>query len=98
MRLEDEEERLAALKHIRDKNLNVAQTEQYIDRRLEEIQTKPPAGRRTFIMKDVRLFLNSLERGLRLMKEAGVEARTRREDTEDEILLTISIPRQRKNS
>ena len=98
LRLEDEEERLAALKHIRDKNLNVAQTEQYIDRRLEEIQTKPPAGRRTFIMKDVRLFLNSLERGLRLMKEAGVEARTRREDTEDEILLTISIPRQRKNS
>ena len=98
LRLEDEEERLAALRHIQSKGLNVAQTEQYIDRRLEEMQTKPPSSRRTFVMKDVRLFLNSLERGLRLMKEAGVEARTQRKDTEDEIQLTILIPRQRKNT
>jgi len=47
-------------------------------------------------MKDVRLFLNSVDRGLRLMREAGVEAATERQDTEDAILLTIRIPRQRK--
>ena len=96
LRLEDEEERLAALNHICDRQLNVAQTEQYIEKRLEKLQTTPP-GRRTFIMKDVRLFLNSVERGLRLMKEAGVDARTERQDTDDDILLTIRIPRQRKN-
>lgn len=96
LRLEDEEERLAAVRYIRAHQLNVAQTEQYIDRLLAEIQTTPPAGRRTFILKDVRLFLNSVERGLRLMQEAGVEAKTARQDTEDAILLTISIPKQRK--
>ena len=97
LRLEDEEERLAALVQICKRQLNVAQTEQYIEKRLTEMQTTPPSGRRTFIMKDVRLFLNSMERGLRLMKEAGVEARTERRDTEEEILLTIRIPRRRKN-
>ncbi|MBP3509371.1 ParB/RepB/Spo0J family partition protein [Oscillibacter sp.] len=98
LRLEDEEERLAALRHIADKQLNVAQTEQYIEQRLTQLQSTPPKRRRTFILKDVRLFLNSLDRGLRMVREAGVDARTERQETEDSILLTIRIPKQRQTS
>jgi len=94
LRLEDEEERLAAAKRAADRQLNVAQTEQYIERRLAELQTSPPAGRRTYIIKDVRLFLNSVDRGLRIVREAGVEARCQRQDTDDEIVMTIRIPRR----
>ena len=47
-------------------------------------------------MKDVRLFLNSLDRGVRLVRQAGVDARTEREETEEEILVTIHIPKARK--
>jgi ParB family chromosome partitioning protein len=94
LRLEDESERLAALRHIADRQLTVAQAEQYVERRLTALQSTPPAGRRTFILKDVRLFLNSLDRGLRLIREAGVDARTDRAETEDAILLTIRIPKQ----
>jgi len=97
LRLEDEEERLAAARHICKQALTVAQTEQYIDRRLSALQTMPPKGRRTFIMKDVRLFLNSVDRGLRLIREAGIPARTERQDTEDAIFLTIRIPKSRHN-
>ena len=97
LRLEDESERLTAIRHIADHQLNVAQTEQYVERRLAELQSTPPAGRRTFILKDVRLFLNSLDRSLRLIREAGVGAESRREETEDAILLTIRIPKQRQN-
>ena len=98
LRLEDEEERLAALRHIADKQLNVAQTEQYIEQRLTQLQSTPPKRRRTFILKDVRLFLNSLDRGLRMVREAGVDARTERQETDDAILLTIRIPKQRQTS
>jgi ParB family chromosome partitioning protein len=94
LRLEDESERLAALEHICSAGLNVAQTEQYIDRRLQALAVSPPKGRRTYILKDVRLFLNSVDRGLRLIREAGVDARTDRAETEDAILLTIRIPKQ----
>ena len=96
LRLEDEEERLAALRHIADKQLNVAQAEQYVDQRLAQLQSTPPKRRRTFILKDVRLFLNSLDRGLRMVREAGVDARTERQETEDAILLTIRIPKAGK--
>ena len=97
LRLEEENERLSALKHITDHRLNVAQTEQYVQRRLEDVQSAP-LQKRTFILKDVRLFLNSVDRGLRLIREAGVDAVTKRDETEDAILLTIRIPKQRERA
>ena len=93
LRLEDESERLAALRHIVAGGWNVARTEQYIDSRLRTLQTTSPAGRRTYIIKDVRLFLNSVDRGLKLIRSAGVDASSRREETEDAILLTLRIPK-----
>ena len=97
LRLEAEEERMLALRHIAEKGLNVAQTEQYIDRRLEFLQSTPPSTRRTFILTDVRLFLNSVDRGLRLVRDAGIHADCRRQETEEDILLTIRIPKRRTN-
>ena len=94
LRLEDESERLAPLKHIAAAGLNVAQTERYIDQRLQALAAEPPRGRRTYIIKDVRLFLNSVDRGLRFMREAGINAQSGREETDEEILLTIRIPKQ----
>ena len=95
LRLEAEEERLAALRHIANRQLNVSQSEQYIEQRLAALQSTPPAKRRTFILKDVRLFLNSLDRGLRMVRDAGINAACDREETEEDILLTIRIPKGR---
>ena len=95
LRLEAEEERLSALNHIIRHRLNVAQTEQYIEQRLSALQSTPPRKRPTFILKDVRLFLNSLDRGLRLVRSAGVDAVYDRQETEEDILLTIKIPKRR---
>jgi ParB family chromosome partitioning protein len=92
LRLEDEGARRSALKHIVAAGLNVAQTEHYIDRLLRaELSSH---ARRTYVLKDVRLFLNSVERGLRLIRDAGVAAESGREETDDAILLTIRIPKQ----
>lgn len=96
LRLTDPEQQLAAARHIGKRGLNVAQTEQYIDRLIAENRTDPPRRRPTYIIKDVRLFLNSVERGVRLMQSAGVGAEVGRRDTEEEILLTIHIPKRRE--
>jgi len=97
LRLEDESERLAAARHMAAAHLTVAQAEAYVERRLALLQSTPPAGRRTYIIKDVRLFLNSVDRGLRLIRDAGVDAACGREETEEAILLTIRIPKQRRD-
>ena len=97
LRLEDEGERLTALRHIAQRGLSVAQTDAYIAQRLEQLQRTPPRGRKSYVLKDVRLFLNSIDRGLRLMRQAGVEAGVeQREEADGDLLLTIRIPGARR--
>lgn len=95
LRLTDPEQQLAAARHMGQRGLNVAQAEQYVDALTAENRTAPPQRRPAYIIKDVRLFLNSVERGVRLMQSAGVGAEVGRRDTEEEILLTIHIPKRR---
>ena len=95
LRLTDPEQQLAAARHMGQRGLNVAQAEQYVDALTAENRTQPPHRRPTYIIKDVRLFLNSVERGVRLMQSAGVGAEVGRRDTDEEILLTIHIPKRR---
>ena len=93
LRLPDETAQLSALAVIAAHSWNVAQTESYIERLL----TEAPAPQRsaTYIIKDVRLFLNSIDRSLQVMRQSGVNADLGRRDTDNEILLTIRIPKQR---
>ena len=97
LRLQKEEDQLLAVQTIVQHHWNVAQTEAYIDRLLQQVQRTPPQRRSTYIIKDVRLFLNSVDRGVNLMRRAGVAANCGREETEDAIVLTICIPKKGKN-
>ena len=88
------EGREAALDHIVTEQLNVAKTEAYIDSLLApaepvRVRTKKPL----IYIKDIRLFLNTLNRSLGVMNQAGVGASCGREETEEEIVLTITIPK-----
>ena len=93
LRLSDENERLAALRVIVERGCNVAQAEAYIESVLQRAAVTPPRRRPTFIVKDVRLFLNTIRRSMGIMQRAGVDAACEREDTDEEIRLTIRIPR-----
>lgn len=97
LRLTDDEARLAALRTIIRRGYNVAQTEEYIESLLGETAVTPPENRPTYIIKDVRIFLNSIRRQLGIMQRAGVDASVERADSDEEICVTIRIPRQAKN-
>ena len=81
-----------ALDAVEAEQLTVAQTEALVERLLSPAPDAP-RKKPLFVLKDVRLFLNTLKRSMDLMRSAGVNAQCRREDREDSILLTISIPR-----
>ncbi len=94
LRLQDPEVQRRAAGDIVRRGMNVAQAEAYVEKLLQSAQVTPPRGRSTYIIKDVRLFLNSVARGLHLMRQAGVDAGWDRQDTDREILLTIRIPKR----
>ena len=93
LRLADETERLTALKTVIARSMTVAQTEEYIEDLLRKSAVTPPSRKPTYIIKDVRIFLNSVQHQLGIMQRAGVAANAEREDTDDEIRLVIRIPR-----
>ena len=92
LRLDSPDRQRLALDHIIKHRLNVARTEEYIDRLCGE-RAMPKRAVPVYKIRDVRLFLNTVNRGLAVMKSAGVDAQCGREETENEITLTIHIPK-----
>ena len=92
LRLEEPELQRTAARHVAEQGLTVARTEEYVETLLHPAD-KPARKKPTFVIKDVRLFLNTVTRGLSMMKSAGVQANCKRQETEDSILLTITIPK-----
>ena len=80
-----------ALHHIIKHQLTVAQTETYVQR-LKPLQDKPfPSSKPLVLIRDVRLFLNSVNKNLQLMQNAGFPAHCNRQETDSELFLTIRI-------
>ena len=100
LRLPDGESQRAALAVILENHMTVAAADAYIDALLSPPEEAPPPPekkerRRTFVLKDVRLFLNTVTRSIDLMKQGGIDAGMKREETEDSLILTISIPKNK---
>ncbi len=89
LRLDESSERLAALSHIASRGLNVAAAEAYVERLLAE-RASARAPKR-FVLKDIRIFYNSIDKALTLVKEAGVEVERSLDEREDASVLTITI-------
>ena len=100
LRLGSNQERYEVLEHIVTHELTVARTEIYIDDYLTasqedaagpEPKIQPPKP--LYVIKDVRLFLNTIHRGIAILKQAGLEASVEQGGTETEAVITIKIPR-----
>lgn len=97
LRLETDEQRLEVLSHVLEQDLNVAGTEQYIEEYLK--RGGPPKAARAkkkaprIVMKDVRIFFNTVTKGLGVMRRSGVQAEYDQAETEADYILTIRIPK-----
>ena len=96
LRLPTEQERMAALTVIVKQQMNVAKTEEYIEALLakKRLPEEPKKGIRKLIVRDVRLFLNSVNHSLDLIRGAGIRAEASQEETDSEIVLTIRLPKR----
>lgn len=103
LRLDTEEARLDTLRHILANDLTVAKTEDYVEARLRaEAAGLPAPGEKAptrkkktpaIVLKDVRIFLNTVTRGLSIMNRAGLAAVCDRMETDKDLVLTIRIPK-----
>ena len=97
LRIPQEETRKKLLAQVVEKGLTVRQTEKLIEKVLEEKPAKPSKGR-TFIAKDIRLFLNTIDHAIRTMQDAGILAQADRKDMGDYLEYTVKIPKTGNSS
>lgn len=84
-----------ALNNISEKGLNVSQTEKYIDSLLDEqLSLNMPKKKFHPIIKDVRLFVNTINNAIKVMNESGVGASTEKIEHGDFIEYIVKIPIQ----
>ena len=71
-----EEQMLPAAQEIAEQQLNVAQTEALVEALLNPGEEKPIPyrGRKIMVVKDLRIFRNTVERALETLRESGIEA------------------------
>lgn len=86
-----EEERKKALDYIIDKGLNVSQTDEYIELLLLPRETSVSKPRTITYIKDVRLFLNTVNRAVDLMRRSGIRAEYQSEPSGSDMVITITV-------
>ena len=91
LRIEDEAAQLRLVRLIAENGWTVAKTERYIDELCAKSSQKAKLGH--FVLRDMRVFFNTINHQLDLIRAAGVDAGTEQRETEHEIVLTIRIPK-----
>ena len=94
LRLEDDNDKIKVLEQIISRDLNVAATEKLIDKFIEDKNSaEEKSSAPVYIIKDIRLFLNTITHGMDIMKKSGIFAEYGKDETENDITVTIKIPK-----
>ena len=86
LKLNTEEEKLSAIEVIVQQAMSVARTEKYIAQLLAAAEPKE-------MTVNVGAFLNGLSQSLARIQSSGIPAISERRETENQIVLTITIPK-----
>ncbi len=95
LKLGDGERRLRALETIAERKMNVSAAEKYIEELLSpplQPITVPQKSKRRFVIKDMRLFYNSIDRAIDTVRRAGIEVSSEKKEADGLIELVITIP------
>jgi ParB family chromosome partitioning protein len=92
IRLPEGPKRLAALLRIAQGRLNVAQSERLVE---EILETREDEKRRKPmpLVRDVRLFINTVSHAVDTMRRSGIEASAEKIETEEYIEYLVRIPK-----
>ena len=90
LRLEDEEQRNLALTNMIAAKMTVAQADRLVEQLLSgKVRRRRP----TPLVRDVRLFLNTVSHAVDTMRRSGIPAKAEKSETEEYIEYVVRIPK-----
>ena len=101
LKITDGDLRKKATEHVIKWRMNVANTEQYIERILNEEKQKAEIEKSLSkpkmkpVIKDIRLFFNSVDHAVETIKSAGINILSTREEHENEYVIEIRVAKNK---
>lgn len=95
LRINDEGLRREILSHIINENLSVGEAEELVTQALIKKPEAAPEKKpeRKIAIKDVRIFVNTINKAVDTMRLSGINAISRKNETDDYIEYTVKIPK-----
>lgn len=92
LKLENEDDRLEAIETIRKRRLNVEGAERLIGSMIDKNKEIESIKKRSGAFKNIRLFVNTINKAVEMMKAAGIEADSQKTEGKDYIEYVVRIP------
>ncbi|MBU2703145.1 ParB family chromosome partitioning protein [Sporomusaceae bacterium BoRhaA] len=95
LKVENEAQQLDVLNTVIENKMNVRETEDYIDNFSREIEKeKTPKQNVVKVIRDVRIFLNSINKVVGEMKKSGLKIKMNQKQDDDFITIQLKIPKK----
>lgn len=99
LKLTDDKQRLDAVERIAEKGLSVKETEQMVEKTLnkaydEKQDGAKPRPKLMRIVRDYRLFMNTINRAVNQLRESGMTVEVEQSDRADGVDIKISVTRK----
>lgn len=93
LKIENEQDIWAVLNIVKEKQLNVEQTEKLITDLTEKEKDKKPKRNVIRVFKDIRIFVNTVNKAIETMRASGIDAQSDKTETEEYIEFRVKIPK-----
>ena len=94
LRLPDETGQMRAADHMVRASLSVQEAESYVDAILKCQKERRPSSQTRYLIRDVRIFQNTIEHAVEVMKSAGIEAVSTVTKEDGYLCYTIRVPEE----
>lgn len=93
LKLPDDDTKMIALKRVCDNALTVKETEHIVDAMISSIDKEKQKTKNTYVLKDVRIFLNTIKRAISVMKNSGIDAMSYQNESDLYYEYVVRIPK-----
>lgn len=95
LKLADPDQRLGILREAVKSSLTITETEALVDKLLFPLDSaNHPPKRRRLVLKDMRIFYNTLDRAVEAIEKAGIEVTSVRRDLGDSVEMIIRVKKR----
>jgi ParB family chromosome partitioning protein len=97
LKLQNEELQLKVIREAARRGLTVKQTEKRVDELLAGARMLPGVDRKKVVIRDVRIFLNTIRQAVAILRAAGLEPQVTEKDCGEHLEIRICLPKNKKS-